>query len=98
MKKVKEFIATANLQQLTKASELITEAIKAEEEKAKNKAEVLQLLSEKGLSIDDLVTNDKRSKVSVKYRMEKDGEIFEWSGRGKRPKAFVGVDLALYEI
>jgi len=36
---------------------------------------------------------DKRTKVKPKYRMELNGETIEWTGRGRRPKAFEGVEL-----
>jgi len=81
MKEVRAFINTASLTELEKA-----------------KQEVLDLLKEKGLTLEDLqdITSDKRTKVAPKYRMELNGEVIEWTGRGRRPKAFEGVELEKY--
>ena len=95
MKEVRSFIKTASLTELEKAQQLITDAIAKYTEQLQAKQEVLDLLKEKGLTLEDLQdgTADKRTKVRDKYRIEVDGEVIEWTGRGRRPKAFEGVDL-----
>ncbi len=100
MRQIKSFIKSANFADLEKANALIAEAIDERKEQEKAKLEVLELLKEKGLSLDDLVdsSSDKRAKVKPKYRITRDGETFEWSGRGKRPKAFQGVNLEQYLV
>ena len=95
MKEVRSFIKTASLTELEKAQQLITDAIAKYTEQLQAKQEVLDLLKEKGLTLEDLqdTSADKRTKVKAKYRIEVDGEIIEWTGRGRRPKAFENVDL-----
>ncbi|XQF89897.1 H-NS family nucleoid-associated regulatory protein [Pseudoalteromonas espejiana] len=95
MKEVRSFIKTASLPELEKAQQLIGDAIAKYTEQLQAKQEVLDLLKEKGLTLEDLQdgTSDKRTKVKAKYRIEVDGEVIEWTGRGRRPKAFEGVDL-----
>lgn len=96
MREIKSFIKSASFAELNKAVELISEAINAQREQEKAKEEVLAMLKEKGLTVEDLmgsVTVDKRSKVEPKYRIEVDGEVHEWTGRGKTPKAFQGIKL-----
>jgi DNA-binding protein H-NS len=96
MREIKSFIKSASFAELNKAVELISEAINAQREQEKAKEEVLAMLKEKGLTVEDLVgtvTQDKRSKVEPKYRIEVDGEVHEWTGRGKTPKAFQGIKL-----
>lgn len=98
MKEVRAFIKTASLTELEKAQQLVTDAISKYTQQQKAKQEVLDLLKEKGLTIEDLhdITSDKRTKVAPKYRMELNGEVIEWTGRGRRPKAFEGVELEKY--
>ncbi|MCF6436346.1 MULTISPECIES: H-NS family nucleoid-associated regulatory protein [Pseudoalteromonas] len=101
MREIKSFIKSASFTELEKAAELINDAIESQREQQQVKEEVLALIKEKGLTLDDLVAGapvDKRAKVKPKYRIEKDGEVFEWTGRGKTPKAFVGVNLDDYTI
>ncbi|KZN49947.1 H-NS histone family protein [Pseudoalteromonas luteoviolacea] len=101
MREIKSFIKNASFSDLTKAYELLQEAIAQQQEQAQAKEEVLALLKEKGLTLDDLVGSgamDKRSKVSPKYRIEIDGKVHEWTGRGKTPKAFANVNLDDYKI
>ncbi|WP_105167760.1 H-NS histone family protein [Pseudoalteromonas sp. T1lg23B] len=101
MREIKSFIKSASFNDLEKAAELINDAIESQREQQQVKEEVLALIKEKGLTLDDLVAGvpvDKRAKVKPKYRIEKDGEVFEWTGRGKTPKAFVGVNLDDYTI
>ncbi|WP_440053657.1 H-NS histone family protein [Pseudoalteromonas sp. T1lg65] len=96
MRTIKSFIKEASFGDLEKALELIQKAIDEQREQEEAKKEVMAMLKEKGLTLDDLVGNaapDKRAKVKPKYRVEKDGQVFEWTGRGKRPKAFQGVNL-----
>lgn len=95
MKEVRAFIKTASLTELEKAQQLVTDAISKYTQQQKAKQEVLDLLKEKGLTLEDLqdTSADKRAKVKAKYRIEVDGEIIEWTGRGRRPKAFENVDL-----
>ncbi|WMN59745.1 H-NS histone family protein [Pseudoalteromonas xiamenensis] len=96
MREIKSFIKSASFADLNKALELISEAIDSQREQEKAKEEVLAMLKEKGLTLDDLVgsvAQDKRSKVEPKYRIEVDGQVHEWTGRGKTPKAFQGVKL-----
>ena len=95
MKEVRAFIKTASLTELEKAKQLVTDAISKYTQQQKAKQEVLDLLKEKGLTLEDLqdTSADKRTKVKAKYRIEVDGEIIEWTGRGRRPKAFENVDL-----
>lgn len=95
MKEVRAFIKTASLTELEKAQQLVTDAISKYTQQQKAKQEVLDLLREKGLTLEDLqdTSADKRTKVKAKYRIEVDGEIIEWTGRGRRPKAFENVDL-----
>lgn len=96
MKDIRAFIKSASLVELEKAKKLIDNAIEEQQKQLQAKQEVLDLLKAKGLTIDDLqqvAATDKRTKVKPKYRIEFEGEIVEWTGRGKRPKAFQGVDL-----
>ncbi|MBQ4800665.1 H-NS histone family protein [Pseudoalteromonas sp. MMG006] len=95
MKEVRSFVKTASLTELEKAQQLISDAIAKYTEQLQAKQEVLDLLKEKGLTLEDLQDGaaDKRTKVKAKYRIEVDGEFIEWTGRGRRPKAFEGVDL-----
>ena len=95
MKEVRAFIKTASLTELEKAQQLVTDAISKYTQQQKAKQEVLDLLKEKGLTLEDLQDGaaDKRTKVKAKYCIEVDGEIIEWTGRGRRPKAFENVDL-----
>lgn len=100
MKEVRTFIKTASLTELEKAQELINDAISKFIQQQKSKQEVLDLLKEKGLTLEDLqdAYQDKRTKVKPKYRIKRKGEIFEWAGRGRRPKAFEGVELDKYLV
>ena len=101
MKDIKSFIKDASFSDLEKAKALIESALTERQAKERAKQEVLALLKEKGLTVDDLVDSgaqDKRAKVQAKYRITRDGETFEWSGRGKRPKAFEGVLLEQYLV
>ncbi|WP_404340464.1 H-NS family nucleoid-associated regulatory protein [Pseudoalteromonas mariniglutinosa] len=96
MKELRAFIKSASLSELEKAKQLIDTAIDKYTKQQEAKKEVLDLLKEKGLTLDDLqdiAGADKRTKVKPKYRIEYNGETVEWTGRGKRPKAFQGVDL-----
>lgn len=95
MKEIRSFIKSASLTDLEKAQSLIENAIAKYTQQQQAKQEVLDLLREKGLTLDDLqdVAGDKRTKVMPKYRIEFEGKIVEWTGRGKRPKAFQGVEL-----
>ena len=95
MKEIKAFIKSASLSDLEKAQALLGDAIAKYTQQQQAKQEVLDLLKAKGLTLDDLQdgANDKRTKVMPKYRIEFEGEIVEWTGRGKRPKAFQGVEL-----
>ena len=96
MKEIRSFVKSASLTELEKAKQLIDTAIEKYTQQQEAKKEVLDLLKEKGLTLEDLqdvATTDKRTKVKPKYRIEVNGEIVEWTGRGKRPKAFQGVDL-----
>ncbi|CAM4111541.1 H-NS family nucleoid-associated regulatory protein [Pseudoalteromonas ostreae] len=95
MKEVKAFIKTASFADLEKAQALLADAIETYTEQQQAKQEVLDLLKAKGLTLNDLqdANNDKRTKVMPKYRIEFEGKIVEWTGRGKRPKAFQGVEL-----
>lgn len=101
MREIKSFIKSASFNELEKAAELINEAIDSQREQQQVKEEVLALIKEKGLTLEDLVggaQSDKRAKVKAKYRIEKDGQVFEWTGRGKTPKAFADVNLDDYTI
>ncbi|MCG7564008.1 MULTISPECIES: H-NS histone family protein [Pseudoalteromonas] len=101
MREIRSFIKTASYSDLNKALELIQAAIDEQAKQEEAKKEVLALIKEKGLSLEDFASEsatDKRSKVRPKYRIEKDGEVFEWTGRGKTPKAFVGVNLEDHKI
>ena len=101
MKEIKSFIKSASFNELEKALVLIQEAIDSQKEQEAAKAEVLALIKDKGLTVEVLLgraSSDKRSKVAIKYRIEIDGEVFEWSGRGKRPKAFLNVDLEQHAV
>ncbi|KPH63261.1 histone family protein nucleoid-structuring protein H-NS [Pseudoalteromonas porphyrae] len=95
MKEVKAFIKSASLIELEKAQALLGAAIAKHTEQQQAKQDVLDLLKEKGLTLEDLqdIVGDKRTKVLPKYRIEHEGKIVEWTGRGKRPKAFQDVDL-----
>ncbi|NMM40526.1 H-NS family nucleoid-associated regulatory protein [Pseudoalteromonas arctica] len=95
MKEVKAFIKSASLSDLEKAQTLLGDAIAKYTEQQHAKQEVLDLLKAKGLTLYDLqdVANDKRTKVMPKYQIEFEGKIVKWTGRGKRPKAFQGVEL-----
>lgn len=95
MKEIKYFIKNASLTELEKAQALIGDAIAKYTQQQQAKQEVLDLLKEKGLTLEDLqdLAGDKRTKVMPKYRIEHEGKIVEWTGRGKRPKAFQGVVL-----
>ncbi|AUJ70721.1 MULTISPECIES: H-NS histone family protein [Pseudoalteromonas] len=101
MREIKSFIKNASYGDLEKALELIQKALDEQKEQQQAKEEVLAMLKEKGLTLDDLVgttSADRRSKVKAKYRIEKDGEVIEWTGRGKTPKVFQGVNLDDYLI
>ncbi|MGS0535294.1 H-NS family nucleoid-associated regulatory protein [Pseudoalteromonas sp. SaAl2] len=95
MKEIRSFIKSASLTDLEKAQSLIENAIAKYTQQQQAKQEVLDLLKEKGLTLEDLqdIAGDKRTKVMPKYRIEFEGKIVEWTGRGKRPKAFQGVEL-----
>lgn len=95
MKEIRTFIKSASLSELEKAHALLNDAIVKFTQQQQAKQEVLDLLKEKGLTLDDLqdANNDKRTKVQPKYRIEHEGKMVEWTGRGKRPKAFQNVDL-----
>ena len=95
MKEIKAFIKSASLADLEKAQALLAGAIAKYTQQQQDKQEVLELLKAKGLTLEDLQdsNNDKRTKVMPKYRIEFEGETVEWTGRGKRPKAFQGVEL-----
>ncbi|MCQ8877679.1 H-NS histone family protein [Pseudoalteromonas shioyasakiensis] len=95
MKEIRSFIKSASLTELEKAQSLIGDAITKYTEQQQAKQEVLELLKQKGLTLEDLqdAAGDKRTKVMPKYRIEYEGKIVEWTGRGKRPKAFQGVEL-----
>ena len=106
MKEIKSFIKSASVSELEKALGLINDAIASQKAQEAAKAEVLALIKDKGLTVEDLLESaptDKRSKVAIKYRMEKDGEIFEWSGRpfnkiGKFRKFFILSILSRIDI
>ena len=101
MKEIKTFIKSATFNELEKAAELINSALNSQREQEQKKVEVLALIKEKGLTVEDLLDSnaiDKRAKVKVKYKIQSGGEIHEWTGRGKTPKAFQGVDLAKYKV
>lgn len=95
MKEIRSFIKSASLTDLEKAQSLIENAIAKYTQQQQAKQEVLDLLKEKGLTLEDLqdIAGDKRTKVMPKYRIEFEEKIVEWTGRGKRPKAFQGVEL-----
>lgn len=95
MKEIRAFIKSASLAELEKAQAMLNNAVEKYSQQQQAKQEVLDLLKEKGLTLDDLqdANNDKRTKVKPKYRIEHEGKIVEWTGRGKRPKAFQNVDL-----
>jgi DNA-binding protein H-NS len=95
MKEVRSFIKMASLTELEKAQQLISDAILKYTQQQQAKQEVLDLLKEKGLTLEDLHdgASDKRAKVKAKYRMNVDGKVIEWTGRGRCPKAFEGVEL-----
>lgn len=98
MREIKAFAKNASSSEIKKAISILESALETLEEQEKAKQEVLDLIKSKGLSVEDLVDNkpDKRAKVEPKYRREFEGEVVEWSGRGKRPKAFQDVDLTKY--
>lgn len=100
MKEIRKFTKSASKAELEKALEIINTALESRSQKEQEKQELLALLKEKGLTPADLLETapDKRGKVAAKYRREYNGETVEWSGRGKRPKAFQGVDLDKYLI
>lgn len=101
MREIKSFIKNASYNDLEKAAELIEKALEEQKEQQQAKQEVLAMLKEKGLTVEDLVGStvaDRRTKVQPKYRIEKDGKVVEWTGRGKTPKAFQGVNLEDYLI
>mgnify|MGYP003676972054 CR=1 FL=1 len=56
MKEVRSFIKTASLTELEKAQQLINDAISKYTQQQKAKQEVLDLLKEKGLTLEDLST------------------------------------------
>ncbi|MFC3032207.1 H-NS family nucleoid-associated regulatory protein [Pseudoalteromonas fenneropenaei] len=96
MREIKSFIKSASFSDLNKALELISEAIESQRAQEQAREEVMAMLKAKGLTVEDLMGGaqpDKRSKVEPKYRIEKDGKVYEWTGRGKTPKAFQGVTL-----
>ncbi|GEK09221.1 H-NS histone family protein [Pseudoalteromonas sp. McH1-7] len=101
MREIKSFVKTASPSDLEKALEYIQKALDEQKEQQQAKAEVMAMLKEKGLTLDDLVGEgaaDRRSKVKPKYRIIIDGEVTEWTGRGKTPKVFQGVNLDDYLI
>ena len=67
-------------------------------EKIRQIENIKTLLSEQGLSVDDLINNPiatinkpskPKKKLKPKYRItDLDGETHEWTGRGKTPKVF----------
>ncbi|MFM9745670.1 hypothetical protein ACKI2C_49800, partial [Streptomyces brasiliscabiei] len=85
MKEIRSFIKSASLTDLEKAQSLIENAIAKYTQQQQAKQEVLDLLKEKGLTLEDLqdIAGDKRTKVMPKYRIEFEGKIVEWTGRGK---------------
>ncbi|MEM0514586.1 H-NS family nucleoid-associated regulatory protein [Pseudoalteromonas sp. YIC-827] len=98
MREIRAFAKSASINELEKAINILNTALDNQQQQEKAKQEVLQLMKEKGLSVEDIVdvTQDKRTKVEPKYRREFEGKMVEWSGRGKRPKAFQDVELAKY--
>lgn len=73
------------------------EAAKHNAQKERVRGEILERISELGMSVDelfganDLTSQSKTSarKIPAKYRIEQgNGEFVEWSGRGLAPKAF----------
>tara|TARA_B100000700_G_scaffold103277_1_gene116466 strand:- start:6408 stop:6713 length:306 start_codon:yes stop_codon:yes gene_type:complete len=98
VREIRAFAKTASMNELEKAINILNTALESQQQQEKAKQEVLELMKEKGLSVDDIVDSkqDKRTKVEPKYRREFEGKVVEWSGRGKRPKAFQDVDLTKY--
>ena len=98
MREIRAFAKTASMNELEKAINILNTALESQQQQEKAKQEVLELMKEKGLSVDDIVDSkqDKRTKVEPKYRREFEGKVVEWSGRGKRPNAFQDVDLTKY--
>ena len=46
------------------------------------------LVTPKGRATSKIASSSKASKVPPKYRLEVDGDIHQWSGRGRRPRPF----------
>lgn len=74
-----------------------SEAIRLAEEakKAARAEEISRLIAESGLTIEEITllgspkSNATKGKtVKPKYRLERDGKVYEWTGRGRTPKVF----------
>jgi DNA-binding protein H-NS len=94
------------LEKLANNINIIIEQRKEREAKLKEKHKekiqkienIKTLLSEQGLSVDDLINDpvattntpsNPKKKLKPKYRIiDLDGETHEWTGRGRAPKAF----------
>ncbi len=83
----------------TKALDKAKEEEQAQQEEQRIKSaraeEISRLIAESGLTLDELsaltapkVGATKGKTVDPKYRLEKDGEVYEWTGRGRTPKVF----------
>ncbi len=66
-----------------------------EAEKTAAAGKIAQLIAESGLTMEEVAmlsapkaTVSKGKTVDPKYRLEIDGEVFEWTGRGRTPKVF----------
>lgn len=78
--------------------EALEKQIKEQEELAEKQriaTEISKMADAAGISIEELEllmgkkgNPTKGAKVAPKYRLEKDGETFDWSGRGRTPKVF----------
>lgn len=66
-----------------------------EAEKAARAEEIARLIAESGLTMEEVAqlsapksSANKGKTVEPKYRLEKDGKVHEWTGRGRTPKVF----------
>lgn len=84
--------------QIAELQRLAEQARKDEISEAKKR--VRELMSEYGLSIDDLLEQKqpakKRPAVEAKYRDDKTGST--WTGRGRKPRWLDGKDKESYRI
>ncbi|WP_191602106.1 H-NS family nucleoid-associated regulatory protein [Marinomonas algicola] len=80
---------------LVKLKEEAALAAEQEAERTAAAGKIAQLIAESGLTMEEIAmlstpkaTVTKGKTVEPKYRLEIEGEVYEWTGRGRTPKVF----------